>query len=63
MDKQKPILTLLEQYLRYSIIIISKKKKKKNYRLSSVTYLVQSLFCHNKTNSKNNFAKVTLALI
>lgn len=62
MDKQKPILTLLEQYLRYSIIIISKKKKK-NYRLSSVTYLVQSLFCHNKTNSKNNFAKVTLALI
>ena len=29
MDKQKPILTLLEQYLRYSIIIISKKKKKK----------------------------------
>ena len=27
MDKQKPILTLLEQYLRYSIIIIIKKKK------------------------------------
>ena len=61
MDKQKPILTLLEQYLRYSIIIIIKKKK--NYRLSSVTYLVQGLFCHNKTNSKNNFVKVTLALI
>lgn len=60
MDKQKPILTLLEQYLRYSIIIIIKKK---NYRLSSVTYLVQGLFCHNKTNSKNNFVKVTLALI